>query len=197
MSLASENKLVGVKVPERLIKGLRVKPPSQELVESYLLEIARAYKVSWGDNSSSPSDEFDGGDDINEGDDNGAPSGGDIPLSIDALTSGLENDGEKDDGKRPDQIIHRASETAELSRATPPRGFDKHSSPVSVAPPGARSDNPNPRVRVPGDEKEIPSPSTSPSANRTRGAGGGKVGGDKSGIPDVDELSKRFAALKR
>ncbi|KAL4970573.1 DUF292 domain protein [Aspergillus stella-maris] len=195
MSLASENKLVGVKVPERLVKGLRVKPPSQELVESYLLEIARAYKVPWSqqDNTTSP-DEID----HDEGDDTGAPSGGDIPLPIDSLVSGIENDGEEHDGKRPDQIIRRASETAELNRATPPRGFDKHSSPVSVAPPGARSDNPNPRVRVPGDEKGVPSPGGSPSAQRGgRGGEGGKIGGDKSGIPDLDELSRRFAALKR
>ncbi|KAL4937263.1 regulator of Vps4 activity in the MVB pathway-domain-containing protein, partial [Aspergillus oleicola] len=196
MTLASENKLVGAKVPERLVKGLRVRPPSAELVESYLLEIARAYKVPWGQSDDTiGSDEVDGAGD--EGDDIGGPSGGDIPL--DSLASGLENEGEKDDGKRPDQIIRRASETAELNRATPPRGFDKHSSPVSVAPPGARSDNPNPRVRVPGagDEgKEIPSPGGSPSAHR--GArGGNKAGGDKSGIPDVDELSRRFAALKR
>ncbi|KAL4952474.1 hypothetical protein BDW69DRAFT_167647 [Aspergillus filifer] len=194
MSLASENKLVGVKVPKRLVKGLRVEPPSQELVESYLLEIARAYRVPWGQPDDTELDH-------DEGDDNGVGSGGDVPLPIDTLVSGLENDNEKDDGKRPDQIIRRASETAELNRATPPRGFDKHSNPVSVAPPGARSDNPNPRVRVPGDDNkggqggEVPSPSTSPSANRTRG--GGKVGGDKSGIPDVDELSRRFAALKR
>ncbi|KAL4750683.1 hypothetical protein BDW72DRAFT_175387 [Aspergillus terricola var. indicus] len=173
MSLASENKLAGVKVPERLAKGLRVHPPSKELVESYLREIARAYKVPWGDEDQEPEagppfvDEDVGGD------------LGDLG----------------DEHERIGDVVRRASETAELTRATPPRGFNAHSSPVSVAPPGPRSDNPNPRVKVP-DEKgksgdEI-SPSPSPSAQRARFGVG-----DKSGIPDVDELSRRFAALKR
>ncbi|KAL4914934.1 regulator of Vps4 activity in the MVB pathway-domain-containing protein [Aspergillus aurantiobrunneus] len=168
MALAAENKLAGVKVPERLVKGLRVRPPSAELVGSYLKEIARAYKVPWAEaGSDSHLDEGVGGG-----------GGGDL-----------------DDTEGVGEFVRRASETAELSRATPPRGFNAHSSPVSVAPPGPRSDNPNPRVKVPDDSKdgdasgagtEISSPS--PSAQRAR---------DKSGIPDVDELSRRFAALKR
>ncbi|RDW89950.1 DUF292 domain protein [Aspergillus mulundensis] len=178
MTLASENKLAGVNVPERLVKGLRVRPPSAELVESYLREIARAYKVSWGEE-----------DDINvdfqvedDGDDIGGEAGGDLPDF-------------EDEHERVGQIVRRASETAELTRATPPRGFNAHSSPVSVAPPGPRSDNPNPRVKVPDDkglDKDVSSPSPSPSKPRAKAGGG-----DKSGIPDVDELSRRFAALKR
>ncbi|KAL4770331.1 regulator of Vps4 activity in the MVB pathway-domain-containing protein [Aspergillus nidulans var. acristatus] len=173
MSLASENKLAGVKVPERLVKGLRVRPPSKELVESYLREIARAYKVPWGEEDQ----ELEAG-----------------PQFVDEDVGG-DLGGPGDEHESFGEVVRRASETAELTRATPPRGFNAHSSPVSVAPPGPRSDNPNPRVKVP-DEKgkggdEI-SPSPSPSAQRARiGAG------DKSGIPDVDELSRRFAALKR
>ncbi|KAL6231326.1 hypothetical protein BDW75DRAFT_220437 [Aspergillus navahoensis] len=174
MSLASENKLAGVKVPERLVKGLRVRMPSKELVESYLREIARAYKVQW------------------EEEDREAEA---APQFVDDDVSGDLGDLE-DEHERVGEVIRRASETAELTRATPPRGFNAHSSPVSVAPPGPRSDNPNPRVKVP-DEKgkgddEISTPSQSPSAQRVRTAAG-----NKSGIPDVDELSRRFAALKR
>ncbi|KAL4743252.1 regulator of Vps4 activity in the MVB pathway-domain-containing protein [Aspergillus similis] len=173
MSLASENKLAGVKVPERLVKGLRVRPPSKELVESYLREIARAYKVPWGEEYQEPE---------------AGPRFVDEVVSRDLGDTG-------DEHERIGDVVRRASETAELTRATPPRGFNAHSSPVSVAPPGPRSDNPNPRVKVP-DEKgksgdEI-SPSPSPSAQRAR-----IWAGDKSGIPDVDELSRRFAALKR
>lgn len=47
MTLAQENKVDTVKVPDRLLKGLRVRPPGQDLVESYLREIAKAYGVPW------------------------------------------------------------------------------------------------------------------------------------------------------
>lgn len=185
MNLASENKLAGVKAPERLVKGLRVRPPSAELVESYLKEIARAYKVPWGETETESQVEGDVPDvdvgDFTGGDGDGGQGGG---------------GGDLDDQVRVGEVVRRASETAELSRATPPRGFNPHSSPVSVAPPGPRSDNPNPRVKVPDDKDGdsssgtkagVSSPSPSPSAQRR----------DKSGIPDVDELSRRFAALKR
>lgn len=184
MNLASENKLSGVKVPERLVKGLRVRPPSTELVESYLKEIARAYKVPWGETEAESQVEgdvpdVDVGDFTGDGGEGGDGGGGDL-----------------DDQVRVGEVVRRASETAELTRATPPRGFNPHSSPVSVAPPGPRSDNPNPRVKVPDDKDGnsssaaavgVSSPSPSPSAQRR----------NKSGIPDVDELSRRFAALKR
>ncbi|OJJ62840.1 hypothetical protein ASPSYDRAFT_143583, partial [Aspergillus sydowii CBS 593.65] len=171
MNLASENKLSGVKVPERLVKGLRVRPPSTELVESYLKEIARAYKVPWGETEAESQVEgdvpdVDVGDFTGDGGEGGDGGGGDL-----------------DDQVRVGEVVRRASETAELTRATPPRGFNPHSSPVSVAPPGPRSDNPNPRVKVPDDKDGN---SSSAAARR-----------DKSGIPDVDELSRRFAALKR
>ncbi|KAL2823356.1 hypothetical protein BDW59DRAFT_148764 [Aspergillus cavernicola] len=171
MALASENKLADVKVPERLAKGLRVRPPSAELVESYLREIARAYKISWGDSHLDDIDHEEGGD--------GGSGGGDLGLDI----------GDQKDG----------SERTELTRATPPRGVHAHQlsgkSPVSIAPPGPRSDNPNPRVKVPGDNNnnnnnddsaEMGSPSPS------------QRGRDRSGgIPELDELTRRFAALKR
>lgn len=186
MNLASENKLAGVKAPERLVKGLRVRPPSAELVESYLKEIARAYKVPWGETETGSQVEGDVPDvdvgDFTGGDGDGGQGGG--------------GGGDLDDQVRVGEVVRRASETAELTRATPPRGFNPHSSPVSVAPPGPRSDNPNPRVKVPDDKDGdsssgagagVSSPSPSPSAQRR----------DKSGIPDVDELSRRFAALKR
>ncbi|KAL4876269.1 hypothetical protein BJY04DRAFT_200179 [Aspergillus karnatakaensis] len=191
MTLASENKLADVKVPERLLKGLSVRPPSKELVESYLKEIARAYKVPWG--GLDDGDEEDGDGDLGE-----FQSEVDFIVEDAIRNAGVDGDGDengKGDGgdgdERASKLIRRASETAELTRATPPRGFNAQAagkSPVSVAPPGPRSDNPNPRVKVPGPSdsgKEVGSPSP---ANRSR---------DKSGIPEVDELSRRFAALKR
>jgi vacuolar protein sorting-associated protein IST1 len=180
MALAAENRLADVKVPERLVKGLRVRPPSAELVESYLREIARAYKVSWsGLGSDSHLDEKDEEEGL-----------ADIPGEFRGGDGEGGDEGDVPEGRR------RASDTAELTRATPPRGIHAHQlsgkSPVSVAPPGPRSDNPNPRVKVPDENDNAyggssPSPSPAP-----RGAKA-----DKSGIPEVDELTRRFAALKR
>lgn len=186
MALAADNKFPpgeGVKVPARLVKGLRAKPPSTELVESYLMEIARAYGVNWGEHLQGNQDpelgeapaefeERDGGEpkdrDDNEagpGDDTGS---GDLPST-------------------PAKLQRRQSDTAELNRATPPRGLQAGKSPVSVAPPGPRSDNPNPRVKVPdsGAEKETAPETQTPSKNKS------------GGIPELDELTKRFAALRR
>ncbi|KAL3475902.1 regulator of Vps4 activity in the MVB pathway-domain-containing protein [Aspergillus californicus] len=175
MSLASENRLADMKVPERLLKGLRVRPPSPELVESYLKEIARAYKIPWGVESTDP----------------GPPPG---------LDEDYE-DGDGDGGDLALDNIH-ADQTVDLTRATPPRGNQiSGKSPVSVAPPGPRSDNPNPRVKVPdsnnnndnvdNDPAEPGSPSPSPAQR------GKERNKNSSGIPEVDELSRRFAALKR
>ncbi|GKZ38174.1 hypothetical protein AbraIFM66950_010170 [Aspergillus brasiliensis] len=188
MMLAQDNKLEDVKVPERLVKGLRVKPPSNELVDSYLMEIARAYGVSWPDGS------------------NGSP-GGDVPSFIDEeVGDGDRNQGggdEGDDGgddavklpSTPRKIgqatatseseARRASETLELNKATPPRGLHSEGkSPVSVAPPGPRMDNLHPKVKVPGEEDVL-----SQSQSQSKPA--------KSEIPELDELTRRFAALRR
>lgn len=179
MMLAQENKLEEVKVPERLVRGLRVKPPSEELVESYLVEIARAYGVTWPDGSvASPEgdvpsfvEEEDRGDgDGGDGDD------GDVKLPSTPRKIGQSGDSDGD--------ARRASETMELNKATPPRGlYSEGKSPVSVAPPGPRVDNLNPKVKVPGEED------VSKEARQSKPA--------KSDIPELDELTRRFAALRR
>ncbi|GKZ75998.1 hypothetical protein AnigIFM56816_003459 [Aspergillus niger] len=180
MMLAQENKLEDVKVPERLVRGLRVKPPSEELVESYLVEIARAYGVTWPDGSHDapegdvPSfvDEGAGGDD---GDDGGEDDEGDMKLPSTPRKIGQSGDSEE---------ARRASETLELNKATPPRGlYSEGKSPVSVAPPGPRVDNLHPKVKVPGEED------VSKEASKSKPA--------KSDIPELDELTRRFAALRR
>lgn len=169
-ALAQENK-AAVKVPERLIKRLRVKPPSPELVESYLREIAKAYGVAWPQNEEG----------INENIPEPVPTP--PPEYVDA--TGQQTTGSSD---TVDQ--KGASEVDELALATPPRDIGPHDasgkSPVSVAPPKPSSDNPNPRVRVPGEEENKASP-VRPAQQRK----------SSTGIPDVDELAKRFAALKR
>ncbi|KAJ5725444.1 uncharacterized protein N7483_006801 [Penicillium malachiteum] len=174
MALAQENKIDSVKVPDRLLRALRVRPPGQELVESYLQEIAKAYGVAWGV-SEEPEVQQALGDAPPEFVDDQDESG-DLPQTP---------------SKQRDQPsfseARRASETSELNKATPPRGLATGRSPVSVAPPAPRTDNPNPRVKVPGEEKGINPPKQESAAPAK----------SNNGIPELDELTRRFADLKR
>lgn len=162
------------KVAERVLKKLRVEPPEQELVTLYLKEIARTYGVAWPKQDDSK---------IETNDEDDGPSGG---QAVKLLEAPLSAD--------------------ELSRATPPRDLGPKS-PVSIAPPSPSTDNLNPRVRLPGPPELKPSAkmggfknqnpvaeARSPPTSNDSGLKKGIVGGK---IPDVDELAKRFAALKR
>lgn len=182
MTLAQENKIDTVKVPDRLLKGLRVRPPGQELVESYLREIAKAYGVSWPAGEEHEEQE-DLGDAPPEfvNDDQG--DGDDLPRT--------PSKQQRDPFAEPNPAeVRRASETSELNKATPPRGPTDGRSPVSVAPPAPRTDNPNPRVKVPGtgQKDEAKAGNTAPSKSQEK---------SDSGIPELDELTRRFADLKR
>lgn len=159
------------KVAERVLKKLRVEPPDPELVTLYLREIARTYGVAW------PKKEQVEVDENEDDDDEENPSGGQAVKNLEAPLT-----------------------TDELSKATPPRDLGPRS-PVSVAPPSPSIDNANPRLRLPGPPELKPgakmsglkqTPNTTAQSRDTskKDVVGGKV-------PDVDELAKRFAALKR
>lgn len=162
------------KVAERVLKKLRVEPPDPELVTLYLKEIARTYGINWPRQEEST----DGQDE-----DDDSPSAG---LAVKSLEEPLTTD--------------------ELSKATPPRDLGPRS-PVSVAPPSPSTDNLNPRIRLPGPPELKPGAKMSGLKKQTTGTetqndtrsgdSGAKkdiVGGK---IPDVDDLAKRFAALKK
>ena len=158
------------------MKKLRVEPPDPKLVNLYLEEIARTYGVAWPRREQTP-------DIPNEDDDEDTPSGG-----------------------QAIKLVNEPLTTEELSKATPPRDLGPRS-PVSIAPPSPSTDNISPRVRLPGPPELKPNarmsglrkqtPSTEAKSTPTNSDPGGKkdlVGGK---IPDVDELAKRFAALKK
>ncbi|KAL9132407.1 MAG: hypothetical protein Q9175_006422 [Cornicularia normoerica] len=163
------------KVAERVLKKLRVEPPNPELVTLYLKEIARTYGVNWPRMEESPNCQDDADDDT--------PSGG---HAVESLEEPLTTD--------------------ELSKATPPRDLGPRS-PVSVAPPSPSTDNLNPRLRLPGPPELRPGAKMSGLKKQTSGTdtqGATRCGdsGPKNDvvggkIPDVDELAKRFAALKK
>jgi vacuolar protein sorting-associated protein IST1 len=165
------------KVSEKVLKKLTVTPPAPELVNGYLEEIARTYGVDWPKRpkEEEPPEYIDGDDD----DEN--PSGGQAQKVLEEPIAAASGAGE---GKRDD-------EREALSKATPPRNFGP-SSPLRVNPPSPSTDNLHPRVKGTLDLK--------PSAKVKDGGASkgiqskGPVGGT---IPDVDELAKRFAALKK
>lgn len=112
-----------------------------------------------------------------DGDDDDEPSGGIAEEADKELEDSLETDS-KDD-KRD-----------ELVKATPPRKFGPQS-PLRVMPPSPSTDNVAPKLKLPGAAaaKVSKAAEAKKSASKSDGPGGK--------IPDVDELSRRFAELKR
>ncbi|KAL2060892.1 hypothetical protein VTL71DRAFT_8944 [Oculimacula yallundae] len=160
------------KVSEKVLKKLTVTPPPQELVNGYLEEIARTYGVDW---PKRPKEELgEPPEYVDDDDEDENPSGGQAQKN---LETPLPTDG------------GRASE--ELSKATPPRNFGP-SSPLRVNPPSPSTDNLRPRVKGTLDLKPTKKMQDVGTGKGTQSKG--PVGGT---IPDVDELSKRFAALKK
>lgn len=160
------------KVAEKVVKKLRIEPPPEALVNGYLEEIASTYGVDWPKKSPGKPPNFIDDDDEN-------PSGGqaqkilETPLAV--------------DGKEAD-------EREELIKATPPQNFGPRS-PLRVNPPSPSTDNLHPRVKGVSTLDLKPSPKMQDANTRKAGIESkGAVGGT---IPDIDELAKRFAALKK
>lgn len=171
-------------VPKRVVDKLKVDPPKEELVIAYLTEIARTYGVAWPRQSDQLQDLQQEVDDEDEGDDGGLKEN---PILADGSAPTLSTP----QPKRTD--LGRAYSKSELERATPPSDMGARS-PISVAPPASRIDNPSPRVNLPGGGAAKP-----PSA--PKGALGVKKKDDGTGpggsVPTVDDLAKRFRDLKR
>lgn len=167
-------------VSEKVLKKLAVTPPSQELVNGYLEEIARTYGVDWPkkpkEELGDPPEFVDGEDE----DDDENPSGGQAQKNLEPP---LQTPGQK-----------KAEDRDALSKATPPRNFGP-SSPLRVNPPSPSTDNLHPRVKGTLDLKPTKKMQTVNEGSSKKGTESkGAVGGT---IPDVDELAKRFAALKK
>ncbi|KAK3306903.1 regulator of Vps4 activity in the MVB pathway-domain-containing protein [Chaetomium strumarium] len=165
------------KVSERVVRKLSVAPPREELVQGYLEEIARAYGVDWP-----PRKEAEPAEDLGEPPDfiGGGEGGGQKQKSSETGLLGGNDDVEARE---------------ELSKATPPRTFGP-ASPLHVNPPTPSTENPRPKLTL--NNVEL-TPTKKPA---TAGVTVGrrpteKKGGIADGIPDVDELAKRFAQLKR
>jgi vacuolar protein sorting-associated protein IST1 len=111
----------------------------------------------------------------------GVPFGDSKPVDED------DNDDEPSGGvAEPVLEDPQADEREELVKATPPRKMGPQS-PLRVVPPSPSSDNVAPKLKLPGSAAAKVAKS---DAGKKREDGLGK-------IPDVDELAKRFAQLKR
>jgi vacuolar protein sorting-associated protein IST1 len=165
------------RVSEGVVKKLNVQPPKKELVQGYLEEIAKAYGVDWPpgkrEDLGEPPDFMDG-----EGSDGGEDGG----QKQKVLETPLLGEDEEVDARE------------QLSKATPPRSFGPPS-PLHVNPPSASTDNIHPKVTL--NKVEL-TPTKKPAAGvAVAKKPAEKKGSIADGIPDVDELAKRFAALKR
>jgi len=166
----------GEGVAERVVKKLRVETPKAELVDAYLTEIARFYGVPFG-----AAPEPDEADD----DDDDEPSGG-IAEEADAeLEAALPAKASSSKAK----AAKHDEEEEELVKATPPKKFGPQS-PLRVVPPSPSTDNVAPKLKLPGAATaKLNKVEAKKPAKKDDGPGGK--------IPDVDELAKRFAQLKR
>lgn len=186
-------------VPARVVDKLKVDPPSERLVQAYLEEIARTYAVDWPprrevelvEEADREVDEETQGD--NDDDDGVGGGAKEAPIPAEQSTTAAVST------PKPKKI-----DIGSLQNATPPSNIGAKS-PVSVAPPGARTDNLSPKVKLPGGgevsgknvgaAKPPIKPTVTAKGKGTAGAGGG-ASAPAGKIPTVDDLAKRFAALK-
>ncbi|KAI0445959.1 regulator of Vps4 activity in the MVB pathway-domain-containing protein [Xylaria telfairii] len=163
-------------VSEKVVKKLSVTPPKPELVQGYLEEIAKAYGVDWPKGTrelGQPPELID--EELNRDDYGEGPGGG----QADRISStDLPADSKA------------AQEREDLSRATPPRTLGS-SNPLHVNPSSPSTENPRPKVTLNSMELKPNKKMVESGIAKPREEGNG------TGIPDVNELAARFAALKR
>lgn len=168
----------GEGVAERVLNKLKLETPKAELVDAYLTEIARFYGVPYGETAAAEEEE--------EEEDDDEPSGG-IAEEADAqpqLEPMLEAE------SSADKAAKKEDEREELVKATPPKQFGPQS-PLRITPPSPSVDNIAPKLRLPGNV------AAKAKAAEVKKAPVKKDDGPGGKIPDVDELAKRFAQLKR
>ena len=186
-------------VPEKVKRKLRVEPPSKELVENYLKAIASAYEIPYGDDEKQDAKQQEGEDD--GGGDNDVRES--VEVGASAGPKGYAQHHDDNDEKPTNRDLDEARGTNVLKDATPPPPQQPAGakSPVSIAPPSPRTDNANPRVKVPPGPPELKPNDKMKKANAGNTAKSSEEKMDSKGpggkVPDVDDLEARFKLLKR
>lgn len=166
----------GSGVADRVLKKLTLETPKPELVDAYLSEIARFYGVPYGDSGMGDDDE-EGGQGIQEEEE------------ITALEREVE---EEEDAEKEEEV-------EELVKAVPSKKLGPQS-PLRITPPSPSTDNVAPKLKLPGAGAARTGGGASSTAAAKKNAQSASKGpaSDKLGkIPDVDELARRFAELKK
>ncbi|PHH72781.1 hypothetical protein CDD82_5805 [Ophiocordyceps australis] len=176
---------VGDKVSDKVVRKLSVEPPRPVLVQGYLEEIAKAYGVDWPRGSLARSTRPE-------------PE----PLDSRQDNQGQEGDGDGDDGSgteaqkssqqsaTPKQQNTSLTEQNNLKQtATSPHdNIGAPSSPLTVTPPRMTTDNVHPKVTL-GSVELRPGSGRAAVAPRKKEPEGS--------VPDIGDLERRFAALKK
>jgi hypothetical protein len=109
-----------------------------------------------------------------------------VPFGNSTTSTADDDDDDQPSGGVPELADGKEEEREELVKATPPRAVGPQS-PLRVVPPSPSSDNVAPKLKLPGTAAAKIAKTEAPKKKED---GLGK-------IPDVDELAKRFAQLKR
>ncbi|KAJ1859594.1 Vacuolar protein sorting-associated protein ist1 [Coemansia sp. RSA 638] len=179
-------------VNERLLKKLSLDPPSKALVRMYLKEIAAAYSVDW----------------VHDGDsDDGKPSGGlgvlaagSPPAEADEVEAEESELEEPEESKEPEDTKEPESDDAQLP--SPPTTMTSLPSVPTAknvdnpVPTATNSNNPTPvvvRAKKPLSPVKKP---LSPAKKTPSPAKPESKGPVADGMPSMDDLQRRFNALK-
>lgn len=157
-------------VSEKVVRKLSVEPPKDELVQGYLEEIAKAYGVDWPRRSAGEPPEF-----VDEDDDE-SPSGGQAQKVLDKPLEAAQS---------------TTGDALPKEQTTPLKGLSGPRSPLTVTPPRMTTDNVHPKVTLGSVELK-------PSKKMEDAARAKPKGSEPEGsIPDLGDLERRFAALKK
>lgn len=270
----------GIGVAERVLKKLKMDTPTKNLVDAYLKEIARTYGISWPINSESEDDDESSCDSASDDDDDENPDSNqkkslrekvseeekpekhpEKPLITDVSSATESTIAEPVTSaatwssltsKIPDNEQDKEEQFRIRSASSPPRGDVTHHIPstLRINPPSPRTENVQPRLKLPRLPEGNPSKGKTRKRRRTKrdkakyakrkeesvvrdgdnanseaeadgetmdrvrdksrralpvkarknnsNANGDSDDSGRGGaIPDVDELARRFARLKR
>ncbi|KAJ4309563.1 Vacuolar protein sorting-associated protein ist1 [Fusarium piperis] len=155
------------KVNEKVVKKLSVTPPREELVVGYLEEIAKAYGVDWPKRETVSPPPELLDDDDEAADDEDKPSGGQKQKVLETPLTAEPKD-------------------PVLNTPVKKLGGGGPTSPLTVTPPRMTTDNVHPKVTLGSVELKPSKKAATASRKEPEGS-----------IPDIGDLERRFAALKK